>query len=125
MHQRAQLTQQSDLPLAQDLKDTLNAHTDECVGMAANMIGVNKAAIIAMLGPLPVVMFNPQIIAHQGQYQTQEGCLCLPGQRNATRYHQITVKYRDEQWHERSLALSELPAQIVQHEIDHLHGILI
>lgn len=114
-----------DLPLANDLRDTLNAHADECVGMAANMIGINKNVIIAQLGPFPLVMFNPQITAKSHPYQTTEGCLSLTGKRSTKRYQQITVSFLNRHWEPQSLSLSGMAAEIVQHEIDHCHGIII
>lgn len=125
LRQTAVPATENDLSLGQDLSDTLNAHMDECVGIAANMIGINKSAIIAMIGPLPVVMFNPELISKQEPYSTNEGCLSLKGERTTTRYRKITVKFRNRQWKEQFLDLNGFSAQIVQHEIDHLHGILI
>lgn len=93
--------------------------------MAANMIGVNKRVIIAAIGPLQVVMFNPQLIAKRGPYQTEEGCLSLTGQRATTRYQQIKVRFYNDQWQVQELALTGFPAEIVQHELDHCDGILI
>ena len=93
--------------------------------MAANMIGINKAIIIASLGPINMVMYNPQITQKQEPYQATEGCLSLPGKRVATRYRQIKVTFRDQDWRLQTLQLSDIAAEIVQHEIDHLNGILI
>lgn len=115
----------ADLGLASDLRDTLQANADRCVGMGANMIGVTKQVIIAQLGPFPVVMFNPTIIKKQGPYQTKEGCLSLPGQRPVTRYQKIQVRFRNENWQKQELSLDGFAAEIVQHEVDHCHGILI
>ena len=117
--QVSQPASRADLPIAQDLKDTLAANGDRCVGMAANMIGVPKRVIIASLGPFPVV------IAKSGPYQTQEGCLSLAGQRSTTRFQKITVRFTNEQWTQQELTLDAFPAEIVQHEIDHCNGILI
>lgn len=125
LSQVSQLASRADLPIAQDLKDTLAANGDHCVGMAANMIGVPKRVIIASLGPFPVVMFNPVIIAKSGPYQTQEGCLSLAEQRSTTRFQKITVRFTNEQWTQQELSLDAFPAEIVQHEIDHCNGILI
>lgn len=115
----------SDRSLAQDLKDTLAAHQDACVGMAANMIGSHKQVIIAQLGPLPVVMFNPTLTSKAQPYQTKEGCLSLPGQRPTTRYRQITVAFFNEHWQHQQLTLTDFAAEIVQHELDHCNGVLI
>ncbi|MGM9892297.1 peptide deformylase [Limosilactobacillus sp.] len=125
LKQVSQPATKSDLPLGQDLKDTLTANAQRCVGMAANMIGVNKRVIIAAIGPLQVVMFNPQLIAKRGPYQTEEGCLSLTGQRATTRYQQIKVRFYNDQWQVQELALTGFPAEIVQHELDHCDGILI
>lgn len=122
---KAKSATKADLPIAIDLIDTLKAHQDECVGMAANMIGINKAIIIASLGPLNIVMFNPQIVSKKLPYQTQEGCLSLKGQRPTKRFKQISVKFRNQMWQEQVLNLSDFPAEIVQHEIDHCNGIII
>ncbi len=118
-------TTKADLSLANDLTDTLNAHQAECVGMAANMIGVNKNAIIARIGPFNIVMFNPQITAKSQPYQTTEGCLSLSGTRSAKRYKQITVQFKNCNWEEQTLKLTDFAAEIVQHEIDHCNGIII
>ena len=122
---KATLTTKADLPLATDLIDTLNAHQAECVGMAANMIGVNKNAIITRIGPFNVVMFNPQIVAKSHPYQTTEGCLSLSGTRPTKRYKQITVKFRNQSWQVQTLELTDFAAEIIQHEIDHCNGIII
>lgn len=115
----------ADLGLASDLRDTLQANADRCVGMGANMIGVTKQVIIAQLGPLPIIMFNPIIVKKQGPYQTKEGCLSLSGQRPVTRYQKIQVRFRNEDWQKQELTLEGFAAEIVQHEVDHCHGILI
>lgn len=115
----------ADLPLATDLLETLKAHANECVGMGANMIGSNKAAIVVQMGPLAVVMFNPEIINKHDAYQATEGCLSLTGERSTTRYHQITVKFQDRNFKQQQQQFSDWIAQIIQHEIDHCHGILI
>ena len=114
-----------DRSLALDLQDTLNAHLLECVGLAANMIGVKKRAIIIQLENANLVMFNPVLLEKQGLYQTEEGCLSLVGTRPTTRYEEITVVYRDVNWKSQTLHLSGFPAQICQHEMDHLEGVVI
>jgi peptide deformylase len=103
----------------------LLAHQDHCVGMAANMINQPVAIIVAMLGPLPMIMINPKITKHAGAYATEEGCLSLTGERPTTRYHQITVQYLDEHFQPHTQSFSDFFAQIIQHECDHLKGILI
>lgn len=115
----------ADLPVAQDLRDTLAAHAAECVGMAANMIGVNKRVIVFDDGGTPRVMLNPQITKKFGPYQTEEGCLSLAGTRPATRYQRITVQFQDEAFRSHEETFKEFTAQIIQHEIDHTNGILI
>lgn len=114
-----------DHQVAQDLLDTLQAHRQECVGMAANMIGVHKRIIVASLGPTNIAMLNPTITAHRGPYQTKEGCLSLQGERPTTRYQHIVVSFQDLRGRQQTLPLSGLAAEIVQHEIDHCNGILI
>lgn len=85
-----------DTQVAQDLKDTLQAYSDQCVGMAANMIGVSKNIIIFAIGPAQIVMYNPKITKKSRPYKVKEGCLSLEGERNTTRYENITVVYQDE-----------------------------
>jgi peptide deformylase len=114
-----------DLKIAQDLKDTLSFYSDKCVGMAANMIGVSKRIIIFSVGPAQIVMFNPKIVKKSSPYKTEEGCLSLVGQRSCTRYEKITVEYQDETFKKKKQAYSGFVAQIIQHEIDHLEGIII
>lgn len=121
LRQVSQPASKADLPVAQDLRDTLTANADRCVGMAANMIGVTNAS----LGPLQVVMFNPQIVAKSGPYQVQEGCLSLSGQRSTTRFQKIRVRFTNEQWEQQELTFTAFPAEIIQHEFDHCNGILI
>lgn len=114
-----------DAAVIQDLKDTLAFHHAECVGMAANMINQPVAIIIAQLGPVAMPLINPEITKQSGAYQTEEGCLSLTGQRPTTRYHHITVRYLDAQFKPRTQTFSDYFAQIIQHECDHLKGILI
>lgn len=114
-----------DLTVGQDLLDTLRAHKNGCVGMAANMIGVTKRVIVVTVGFVDVVMYNPVILSAEGPYTAQEGCLSLEGVRTAKRYQTIEVQYRDSSWRECVQRFSGLPAQIIQHEIDHLSGIII
>ena len=114
-----------DLPVAQDLKDTLEAHREGCVGMAANMIGVKKRIIIVNMGIMNAVMYNPVIIKKDTPYETEEGCLSLSGVRKTTRYQNIVVDYYDSGWKKHRQAFSGWTAQIIQHECDHLEGIII
>ena len=105
--------------------DTLRAHLDRCVGMAANMIGQRKRIIAFSNGPLIIVMLNPRIISKSGEYETEEGCLSLAGVRKTKRYKTITVTWQDTEMVSRTGMLTGFAAQIVQHEIDHCDGILI
>ena len=114
-----------DVQVAHDLLDTLTAHADGCVGMAANMIGVAKRIIAFDNEGTYMVMFNPEIIKRTGRYETQEGCLSLPGVRPAVRYRSIKVRYQNEAFQERFKTFTGWTAQIIQHEIDHCEGILI
>ena len=114
-----------DLSVGQDLMDTLRANQDHCVGMAANMIGVKKRVIIVNMGILNVVMYNPVIVRKESPYETEEGCLSLTGVRKTTRYQNIEVEYYDSSWKKRRQKYSGWTAQIIQHECDHLEGIII
>ena len=119
-----------DLPIAQDLLDTLMAHKETCVGMAANMIGVKKR-IIAFLdesgrAPVYTVMLNPEIIKKDGAYDTEEGCLSLlGGLRKCKRYKTIKVQYQTVEMQTRVKTYTGWTAQIIQHEVDHCNGVLI
>ena len=114
-----------DLPVAQDLKDTLEAHREGCVGMAANMIGVNKRIIVFDDHGSATVMFNPEIIKCSGAYEAEEGCLSLSGVRKTRRWRQIKVRYQNERFETRLKTYTGFTAQIIQHEIDHCNGVLI
>ena len=122
--QKAELTTLKDLPVAQDLLDTLAANKERCVGMAANMIGVNKRIIVFDNEGTYMVMFNPEIIKQSGPYQTEEGCLSLEGTRPAKRWKSIKVRYQNEKFQERFKTFTGWTAQIIQHEVDHCEGIL-
>lgn len=114
-----------DKQVAQDLKDTLAAHQEECVGMAANMIGYKKCTIIVSMGFINMIMHNPVMISRSGEYDTEEGCLSLTGTRPCKRYKEIEVRYQDENFVEKTQKFSGFTAQIIQHEMDHLEGIII
>ena len=114
-----------DLYIAQDLRDTLEANKDGCVGMAANMIGVLKRVIIFDDNGKASVMFNPEIIKFSESYETEEGCLSLNGSRKTKRYKSIKVQYQNETFQTRIKTYTGWTAQIIQHEIDHCNGILI
>lgn len=119
------LATKEDVSIAKDLYDTLQVHPDICVGMAANMIGQNKKIIVVRNGPFIMTMFNPSIVSKANPYMTEEGCLCHIGFRPVQRFQNIRVKYQDErmQYHETSFA--GVVAETIQHECDHLEGILI
>ena len=123
--QKSESATVSDLSAAQDLWDTLEAHRDSCVGMAANMIGVAKRIIIFDDKGSATVMFNPEIVKCSGAYETEEGCLSLPGTRKAKRWRSIKVRYQNERFETRLKTYTGFTAQIIQHEIDHLGGVLI
>lgn len=125
LSQRAEPTAPEDLPVGMDLLETLEAHREECVGMAANMIGVRKRIIAVRDGEASLLMFNPEIIQKSGPYQAQEGCLSLEGVRTARRWKSIKVRYWNEKFQERFRTFSGWTAQIIQHEMDHCEGILI
>ena len=115
----------SDLPTARDLLDTLAAHKDGCVGMAANMIGVNKRIIAFDNGGEYMVMFNPVIVKRSGAYEAEEGCLSLSGTRKTKRFQSIKVQWQNEKFQTRFKTFTGWTAEIIQHEIDHCDGILI
>ena len=123
--QKAEPATPDDLPVAQDLIDTLTAHKDGCVGMAANMIGVNKRIIIFDNEGAYQVMFNPVIVKQSGPYQTEEGCLSLTGRRQTKRWKSIKVQWQNETFQTRLKTFTGWTAEIIQHEIDHCDGILI
>jgi peptide deformylase len=114
-----------DLQVAIDLLDTLKHNEDACVGMAANMIGVSKRIIVVNMGLMNMAMFNPVIVAKSGPYETTESCLSLTGERPTTRYEEIEVEYQDMQFKPQLRKFSGWTAQIIQHECDHLEGIII
>ena len=115
-----------DLPVAQDLLDTLRFHKETCVGMAANMIGVHKRIIAFWDGKDHVVMFNPEIVQSSGAYEAEEGCLSLlGGPRKAKRCQKIKLRYQTKDFQIRLKTYTGWTAQIIQHEIDHCNGVLI
>ncbi len=125
LSQKAEPATLEDLLVAQDLLDTLTAHKDGCVGMAANMIGVCKRIIVFDNEGTYMVMFNPEIIKKSGPYEAEEGCLSLSGTRKAKRWQSIKVQYQNEQFQTRFKTFTGWTAQIIQHEIDHCEGVLI
>ena len=125
LNQKAEPATKEDMQVVRDLLDTLKANETGCVGMAANMIGVRKRIIAVNMGFMNVAMINPVILKKTGQYETQEGCLSLEGVRKTTRYQNIEVEYLDQNWNKQKVKYSGWIAQIIQHECDHLEGIII
>ena len=124
--QKSEPADESDSQTAQDLLDTITAHKETCVGMAANMIGVKKRVIVFDNGGAFELMYNPEIVKCSGAYQTEEGCLSLIGEpKPVKRYKSIKVKYQNSSFQERFKTFTGFTAQIIQHEIDHCNGILI
>jgi peptide deformylase len=115
----------ADLGVARDLLDTLKANEVTCVGLAANMIGVNKSIIAVNMGIMNMVMLNPIITKKTGAFETEEGCLSLDGVRKTTRYKDIEVEFYDMAMKKHTMKYSGWTAQIIQHECDHLDGIII
>ena len=123
--QKAKTATAEDLDTAQDLLDTLAAHREGCVGMAANMIGVNKRIIVFDDDGKYQVMFNPVIVKHDGPYEAEEGCLSLTGRRKVKRFRTIKVQWQNEKLQTRRKTFTGWTAEIIQHEIDHCEGVLI
>lgn len=125
LSQKAEAATGKDKQIAVDLLDTLEANADRCVGMAANMIGFNKRIIVFDMGKQNIIMFNPVIISREEPYETEEGCLSLDGVRPVVRYKNILVEYQDLKMRKQKGSFSGFTAQIIQHECDHLEGIII
>ena len=123
--QKSEPATAEDLGVAQDLLDTLTAHKDGCVGMAANMIGVAKRIIVFDNEGEYMTMLDPEIVKASGAYDAEEGCLSLTGTRKAKRYRSIKVRWQNETMQMRLKTFTGWTAQIIQHEIDHCNGILI
>ena len=123
--QKSRPATEDDLPIAQDLLDTLEAHKNECVGMAANMIGQAVRIIVFDNEGTACIMINPALMKKAGPYETEEGCLSLEGKRKTQRYQVIRVKYQDMNLRNKMTTFTGWTAQIIQHELDHLEGILI
>jgi len=123
--QKSEIADRADVAVGQDLRDTLRANRDRCVGMAANMIGVRKRIIIVGMGLMDLVMYNPEIIRCDTPYEAEEGCLSLDGIRRTTRYQNIEVTWLDDGWKPRRQRFSGYIAQIIQHQVDHLNGVVI
>ena len=123
---KAEAATKEDRAIADDLLDTLRAHRDHCVGMAANMIGEQKAIIAIVEGNRLTAMLNPEVVKKSPKtYKTVEGCLSIPGEREVERNDWIEVKYRDMDWHKEKRKFTGFEAEIIQHELDHLEGKLI
>ena len=125
LSQKSQPATKKDMQVITDLQDTLEANKDRCIGMAANMIGVKKRVIIVNVGFFNLIMVNPRITKKSFPYETEEGCLSLEGVRKTTRYNEIEVEFQDICFQRQKKTFSDLTAQIIQHEMDHLEGILI
>ena len=123
---KSELATKNDLPVAQDLLDTLTAHKDGCVGMAANMIGVRKRIIAFQNGNGYTLMLNPEIVSGMGEYETEEGCLSLlGGPRKCKRFRSVQVKWQTTAFKPQTAVFTGWTAQIIQHEVDHCNGVLI
>ena len=125
LNQKSEPAMKEDIQTAVDLLDTLKAHEDGCVGMAANMIGVNKRIIAVNMGFANIAMLNPMIVSKKGPYEAEEGCLSLQGVRKTTRYQEIEVEYEDIHFKKQHQKYKGWVAQIIQHEVDHCEGIII
>ena len=123
--QKSEQASAMDKQVVQDLLDTLRANLDHCVGMAANMIGVKKNIIVVAAGPFQFAMLNAVITKKSGAFKTEEGCLSLDGVRPCTRYKEIEVDYLDENFKPQHAKYTGWTAQIIQHELDHVAGIVI
>lgn len=125
LSQKAEKATKEDKYIANDLLDTLKANKERCVGLAANMIGYNKAIICVSGGLYNFIMINPVITNKSGEYQTEEGCLSLIGERKCKRYKEIEVDYLDMNFNKQHGKYTGFVAEIIQHEIDHTNGIII
>ena len=125
LNQKSEPSMKEDIQTEVDLLDTLKAHEDGCVGMAANMIGVNKRIIAVNMGFANIAMLNPMIVSKKGPYEAEEGCLSLKGVRKTTRYQEIEVEYEDIHFKKQHQKYKGWVAQIIQHEVDHCEGIII
>lgn len=123
---KAEPAGKTDIQTAIDLADTLRANSEICVGMAANMIGINKRIIAFFAGPMVITMMNPKIIKKsKDMYEAEEACLSLDGTRKAMRYQEIEVEFYDLLFNKHKQSFSGFTAQIIQHEIDHCDGKVI
>ncbi len=125
LSQRSAPATREDVQVVDDLLDTLRANADRCVGMAANMIGVNKRIIVFSVGPMNIPMINPVITKRTGPYEAEEGCLSLEGVRQTIRYQSIEIEFLDRNFKHQKQVFTGMTAQIIQHEVDHCEGIII
>ena len=125
LSQKSEPSTEKDAEVIKDLQDTLVADREGCVGMAANMIGYKKRTIIVSMGFMDLIMNNPVIQSKADSYETEEGCLSLLGTRKTTRYKEIDVEYEDINFRKQRLKFTGFTAQIIQHEMDHLDGVII
>ena len=125
LSQKAEKATEKDKYIAKDLLDTLKANKDRCVGLAANMIGYNKSIICVSSGLYDFVMINPVITNKSDEYETEEGCLSLIGERKCRRYKEIEVDYLDVNFNSRHGKFTGFVAEIIQHEVDHTNGVII
>ena len=125
LSQKSEPAGKEDLQVAEDLKDTLQANSRTCVGMAANIIGIKKQIIVVSLGFAPMILINPKIVKKTGEYEAEEGCLSLDGVRKVKRYRDITVEYQDMSFRKQRQDFSGFIAQNIQHQCDHIAGIII
>ncbi len=125
LQQKSELATKDDIEVVNDLKDTLKANLDYCVGMAANMIGIKKRILVFTVGSIIIPMVNPVILKKENPYEVEESCLSLEGFRKTTRYEAIEVEYLDENFKKHKQVFTGFTAQIIQHEVDHFEGIII
>ena len=125
LSQKSEHSTAKDTDVIKNLQDTLLANKADCVGMAANMIGYKKRTIIVSMGFMNLIMNNPVIVSKSGEYEAEEGCLTLIGTRKTTRYNEIEVEYEDINFKKQRQKFTGFTAQIVQHEVDHLEGVII
>ena len=126
LSRKSEKASKSDLKAAMDLLDTVIAHSDYCVGMAANMIGIHKTILVALIKNEYQIFINPKIISKSKEsYEIEEGCLSLLGTRKAVRHNSITIEYFDKKFKKCKNTFHNLEAQVIQHEMDHFQGILI
>lgn len=123
--QKSEPATEADKQVVQELLDTLQANQDKCVGMAANMIGIKKNIIVVATGPFMFAMVNAKITKKKGAFKTEESCLSLDGVRTCTRYKEIEVDYLDQNFTRQHGKYTGWTAQIIQHELDHVAGIVI